>query len=84
MEETVASFVDITSAVSKIQDMTHQIATAAEEQSAVAEDINCNNNNSIRMVTQELNDKASASATVSEHLNTLADKQHQLASQFRT
>ncbi|MGM3216474.1 methyl-accepting chemotaxis protein [Pseudomonas sp. PhalM4] len=83
MEDTVASFVDITTAVSKIQDMTQQIATAAEEQSAVAEDINCNIS-SIRTVTQELNDKASASASVSEHLNTLADKQHQLASQFRT
>lgn len=81
MDETVVSFNDITQAVSKIQDMTHQIATAAEEQSAVAEDINCNISN-IRLVTQELNEKASSSATLSEHLNTLADKQHALAEQF--
>jgi len=32
--------VDIADAVSRIQDMTHQIAAASEEQSAVAEDIN--------------------------------------------
>lgn len=81
MDETVVSFNDITQAVSKIQDMTHQIATAAEEQSAVAEDINCNISN-IRLVTQELNEKASSSASLSEHLNTLADKQHALAEQF--
>lgn len=81
MDETVVSFNDITQAVSKIQDMTHQIATAAEEQSAVAEDINCNISN-IRLVTQELNEKASSSATLSEHLNALADKQHALAEQF--
>lgn len=81
MDETVVSFNDITQAVSKIQDMTHQIATAAEEQSAVAEDINCNISN-IRLVTQELNEKTSTSATLSEHLNSLADKQHALAEQF--
>lgn len=32
--------VDIADAVSRIQDMTHHIAAASEEQSAVAEDIN--------------------------------------------
>ncbi|CAI8883218.1 Methyl-accepting chemotaxis protein TlpQ [Pseudomonas jessenii] len=82
MEETVVSFTDITLAVSKIQDMTHHIATAAEEQSTVADNISCNISN-IRLVTQELNEKASASATLSEHLNTLADQQHELAKQFR-
>lgn len=83
MEETVQSFSEIRLAVSKIQDMTHQIATAAEEQSAVADDINCNIT-SVRMVTQELNDKACSSASLSEHLSLLADKQHELANQFRT
>ncbi|WP_374091320.1 methyl-accepting chemotaxis protein [Pseudomonas sp. TH10] len=83
MEETVASFAEITQAVSKIQDMTHQIATAAEEQSAVADDINCNISN-IRLVTQDLNERASNSASLSEQLNTLADKQFELAKQFKT
>ncbi|WP_413472834.1 methyl-accepting chemotaxis protein [Shewanella baltica] len=38
--EAEKMLVDIADAVSRIQDMTHQIATASEEQSVVAEDIN--------------------------------------------
>ncbi len=83
MQETVQSFTDITQAVSKILDMTNQIATASEEQSAVAEDINFNIT-SIRTITQELNEKAESSAEMSKLLSTLADQQHSLAKQFRT
>lgn len=38
--EAEKMLVDIADSVSRIQDMTHQIATASEEQSVVAEDIN--------------------------------------------
>lgn len=83
MKDTVVSFDDIAQAVSKIQDMTNHIATAAEEQSAVAEDINRNISN-IRLITQELNGQADASASLSKQLNVLTENQHLLASQFRT
>ncbi|WP_420876015.1 methyl-accepting chemotaxis protein [Pseudomonas taiwanensis] len=83
MQETVQSFANITQAVSRILDMTNQIATASEEQSAVAEDINFNIT-SIRTITQELNEKAESSAEMSKQLSTLADQQHSLAKQFRT
>jgi len=65
-----------------ITDMNLQIASAAEEQSAVAEEIN-NNVATIRDVTESLSGQANESARVSQSLNSLANQQQSLMDQFR-
>ncbi|MNM97134.1 Methyl-accepting chemotaxis protein CtpH [compost metagenome] len=72
----------ITEAVSVINDMNTQIASAAEEQSAVAEDINRNVSN-IGQVANELATGAGESSAASAELTTLAEQQLRLVSQFR-
>ncbi len=69
-------------AVSVITSMNLQIASAAEEQSAVAEEIN-RNVAGIRDVTESLAEQADESAQVSRSLNTLANHQQGLMDQFR-
>ena len=69
-------------AVSVITSMNLQIASAAEEQSAVAEEIN-RNVAGIRDVTESLAEQADESAQVSQSLNTLANHQQGLMDQFR-
>ena len=69
-------------AVTLIGDMNLQIASAAEEQSAVAEEVN-RNVSAIREVTETLAHQASESAQISSQLNTLADHQKKLMDQFR-
>ncbi|MFS0827168.1 methyl-accepting chemotaxis protein [Pseudomonas phoenicis] len=69
-------------AVSVITDMNLQIASAAEEQSAVAEEIN-SNIATIRDVTESLSGQANESARVSQSLNQLANQQQGLMDQFR-
>ncbi|MND99892.1 Methyl-accepting chemotaxis protein CtpH [compost metagenome] len=72
----------ITDAVSVINNMNTQIASAAEEQSAVAEDINRNVSN-IGQVANELATGAGESSAASAELTTLAEQQLRLVSQFR-
>ncbi len=62
--------------------MTLQIASAAEEQSVVAEEIN-RNVQGIREVTESLTGQADESARVSQSLNTLANHQQTLMDQFK-
>ncbi|UUD64651.1 methyl-accepting chemotaxis protein [Pseudomonas seleniipraecipitans] len=69
-------------AVSVITSMNLQIASAAEEQSAVAEEIN-RNVAGIRDVTESLAEQADESAQVSRSLNALANHQQELMDQFR-
>jgi len=69
-------------AVSVISDMNLQIASAAEQQSAVAEEVN-RNVAAIRSVTETLTEQASESAKVSNQLNSLANQQMRLMDQFR-
>lgn len=69
-------------AVSVITSMNLQIASAAEEQSAVAEEIN-RNVSGIRDVTESLAEQADESAEVSRSLNTLANHQQSLMDQFK-
>nr|WP_319527307.1 methyl-accepting chemotaxis protein [Pseudomonas laurentiana] len=72
----------ITQAVSVINDMNNQIASAAEEQSAVAEDINRNVIN-IGQVANEVAGGADESSSASAELTKLAEQQRRLINQFR-
>lgn len=72
----------ITHAVTVINDMNTQIASAAEQQSAVAEDIN-RNITTIGQVAVEVVDGASESSQASVELTTLAENQRRLVNQFR-
>ncbi|MCQ4327012.1 methyl-accepting chemotaxis protein [Stutzerimonas stutzeri] len=72
----------ITQAVSLINDMNNQIASAAEEQSAVAEDINRNVNN-IGEVAQQVAGGAEEASQASAGLTRLAEQQRRLINQFR-
>ncbi|QXH35097.1 methyl-accepting chemotaxis protein [Pseudomonas muyukensis] len=72
----------ITQAVSVINDMNTQIASAAEEQSAVAEDINRNVIN-IGQVAGEVAGGADESSQASAELTKLAEQQRRLINQFR-
>lgn len=78
----VAALESICGAVTIITDMNLQIASAAEEQSAVAEEIN-RNVAAIRDVTESLSEQADLSAQVSLGLNRLASHQQSLMDQFR-
>ncbi|WP_420359257.1 methyl-accepting chemotaxis protein [Pseudomonas kairouanensis] len=72
----------ITQAVSVINDMNTQIASAAEEQSAVAEDINRNVIN-IGQVANEVAGGADESSAASADLTQLAEQQRRLVNQFK-
>ena len=82
VRDACAALDRISQAVSVITDMNIQIASAAEEQSAVAEEVN-RNVSAIRVVTEALNGQASESAQVSQQLNSLANQQLQLVEQFK-
>ncbi|WP_120995867.1 HAMP domain-containing protein [Stutzerimonas urumqiensis] len=72
----------ITQAVSVINDMNTQIASAAEEQSAVADDINRNVVN-IGQVAHEVAAGADEASQASAGLTRLAEQQRRLVNQFR-
>lgn len=72
----------ITQAVAVINDMNTQIASAAEEQSAVAEDIN-RNITQIGQDAAEVVDGAGEASEASTELATLADAQRNLVNQFQ-
>ncbi|KAE9638489.1 methyl-accepting chemotaxis protein [Pseudomonas sp. PB103] len=72
----------ITQAVSVINDMNTQIASAAEEQSAVADDINRNVIN-IGQVANEVAGGADESSSASADLTKLAEQQRRLINQFK-
>jgi len=78
----VSALKRIGEAVSVITSMNLQIASAAEEQSAVAEEIN-RNVSGIRDVTESLAEQADESAQVSRSLNALANHQQGLMDQFK-
>ena len=82
VEQAVTALRRIGDAVTVINDMNLQIASAAEEQSAVAEEVN-RNVSSIRDVTEALAGQADESARVSQSLNSLANHQQGLMDQFR-
>ena len=82
VEQAVAALQRIGEAVGVINDMNLQIASAAEDQSAVAEEIN-RNVAGIRDVTESLSGQAQESAQISQSLNDLANHQQGLMGQFR-
>jgi len=80
--QAVTALRRIGDSVTVINDMNLQIASAAEEQSAVAEEVN-RNVASIRDVTEALSGQADESAKISQNLNRLANHQQGLMDQFR-
>lgn len=82
VDQAVTALHRIGDSVTVINDMNLQIASAAEEQSAVAEEVNRNVAN-IRDVTEALSGQANESAKISQNLNQLANHQQGLMEQFR-
>ena len=82
VQQAVAALQRISEAVAVITDMNLQIASAAEQQSSVAEEIN-RNVASIRDVTESITRQADESAQISQSLNQLANQQQALMEQFR-
>ncbi len=82
IQQAVQALGKISDAVTVISDMNLQIASAAEQQSAVAEEVN-RNVSAIRTVTETLTEQATESAQISSHLNSLATQQMKLMDQFR-
>jgi len=72
----------ITDAVTRINDINIQIASAAEEQSSVAEEINRNISN-VNDIAQQTSTASEQSAATSEELARLANELQQLISHFR-
>jgi len=81
-EAAVQALGSIGQAISSITEMNLQIASAAEEQSAVAEELN-RNVAAIRSVTQALTDQADGSARAAAQLDGLAREQMALVDQFK-
>ncbi len=79
--EAAQSLDAITRAVGAITDMSTQIATAVEEQSAVSEEIN-RSIHAIREVTERTVDGTHRSEAASAAMSTLAENLQQLAQQF--
>jgi len=73
---------NITAAVSTITDMNRQIATAAEEQSAVSEEINCNIVN-INVAADETSQGAKSTSAESEKLAQMAQRLSDLVQTFK-
>lgn len=80
--EADTALVRIASAVSTINEMNTQIATAATQQSTVAEDIN-KNVDTINAVSESTADSAQKTAQSSHTLSELADNLQNLVSNFR-
>ncbi|KQM54002.1 chemotaxis protein [Pseudomonas sp. Leaf15] len=81
IHQAVQALSKISEAVTVISDMNMQIASAAEEQSAVAEEVN-RNVSTIRGVTETLTEQAAESAQISSQLNARANQQMTLMDQF--
>ncbi|VVQ16154.1 Methyl-accepting chemotaxis protein McpU [Pseudomonas fluorescens] len=82
IQQAVQALGKISDAVTVISDMNLQIASAAEQQSAVAEEVN-RNVSAIRTVTETLTGQATESAQISSQLNSLTTHQMRLMDQFR-
>lgn len=81
-QEAKTSFDNITSSVDAISEMNTQIATAAEEQQVVAEDIS-RNVVEIKMAADEVAVISSQAGENSQHLNTLSADLNALVQKFK-
>ncbi len=81
-EHVLTAFSDISESVSLVQDQNHQIATATEEQTLVAEDIN-NNLNSINSLVNNTTDHANELAHEAQVLRELAGTLHNTVNEFK-
>ncbi len=81
-EEADAALTSITQAVSVINEMNTQIASAAEQQSAVAEDIH-RNVSTIDSVARSVAEGAQQASQASTALTRLAEHQRRLINQFK-
>ncbi|AHG42104.1 methyl-accepting chemotaxis protein [Pseudomonas syringae CC1557] len=82
IQQAVQALSKISDAVTVISDMNLQIASAAEQQSSVADEVN-RNVSTIRGVTEALTEQAAESAQISSQLNARANQQMMLMDQFR-
>jgi len=82
-EQAASALTEITRMVSKINDMNTQIASAAEEQTAVAEEIN-KNILSVNTITQQNSQGAQQTENASRELSSLAVELQALARTFKT
>jgi methyl-accepting chemotaxis protein len=80
--EAVDALANVSQNIEIMTDMNLQIASAAEEQSAVTEEVN-RNVSAIRDVTGALVEQADQSARISQSLNDLANVQQELMSHFK-
>ena len=76
-----AALIGISTAVGHITDMTNQIAAAAEEQSAVAEEIS-RNINTIAQLSDQTADAAQHTEQLSTELTATANQQYALIERF--
>lgn len=79
----ITSISEITHAVSKISEMNIHIASAAEEQRTVAEEINCKIV-SISIISYQASDGAQQTATASSQVASLASELESTVSVFKT
>ena len=77
------SLESITRAVTTINDMNTQIASASEQQTAMAEEVNQNIIN-INTVSEKATASAENTSSASRELSTLASKLAEAVSQFKT
>jgi len=82
VEQTAMSLGEIAGAVKTIDDMNSQIATAAEEQSAVSEDIN-RNIATIKEIAEQTSAGAQQTASASNGLANLAGELSELVARFK-
>jgi methyl-accepting chemotaxis protein len=82
VQDAVLALQRIGEAVGVISDMNLQIASAAEQQSAVAEEVN-RNIAAVRDVTESLSAQAEESAQISRRVNDLANNQQRLMEHFK-
>jgi len=80
--EAGSSLVNITRAIESISSMNTQIATSAQEQSSVANDVN-QNISSISVLADQSAEGVTNSQNVSGKLSTLSNHLHSLVSQFK-